>query len=157
MSGLKTLFRTSLTVSDDVNETDTLGDIRQEQFKRYKYVEFITNDVVAGDVVKYATCAAGYIASQVTDIATQNLAVAGVVLAAQNPSTLSDTTFGWIQIGGLSGVLKVDITNSPIVESAATGSATLSAFKQGAGESGHCGTIMDAGAGVMRVLLKCVD
>ena len=156
MSGLKTLFRTSLTVSDDVNETDTLGDIRQEQFKRYKYVEFITNDVVVGDVVKY-TNLAGYLASQVLDIATQPRVVAGVVMAAQNPSTLSDTTFGWVQIGGISGVLSIDITNSPIVESVAASSATLSAFKQGATEGGHCGIIMDVTASAMRVLLMIPD
>ena len=156
MSGLKTLFRTSLTVSDDVNETDTLGDLRQEQFKRYKYVEFITNDVVAGDVVKYATTAA-YIASQVLDIATLPLPVAGVVLAAQNPSTLSDTTFGWIQIGGISGVLSIDITDTPVVGAAVSSSATLSAFRQHAAEVAQYGTILDVTSSAMRVLLMIPD
>ena len=150
MSGLKTLFRTSLTDSQ-TSAIDTLGDVRQEHFKRYKYVKFITATVVAGDVVKYET-RTKYDASEVEPSTTTAVPAAGVVLATQ---AIND--FGWIQISGITDNLTIDITNTPLVGSMVQGSATTKAFRQHNAEGQNAGVIMDTTGSAMRVLLSCPD
>lgn len=147
---LKALFITALTASDDT-EKDNVGDIRQEGGKRYKYVKFITAAVIVGDVVKYLTTAK-YDASEVEPSATLAEVVAGVVLAVQ---AIND--FGWIQIGGRSGSLAVNITDTPVVGDMAASSATTKAFKEHAGETAVYGKILDVTAAANVVLLDCPD
>lgn len=151
---LKTIFRTALTVSDDPNETDTLGDIRQERTKRYKYVKFITTNVVAGDVVKYADTA-GYDASNVLPTTSATEIVAGVVMATQTAATAS--SYGWIQIGGRSGSLAVNMTDTPLVGSDVEGSGTTKAFRKSITLKQRAGTALDVTASANVVLLRCVD
>lgn len=147
---LKTLFITSLT-SSETSAKDSLGDIRHEAGKRYKYVKFVVATVVLGDVVKYAD-PAGYDANEVQPLATQALAVAGVALATQ---AIDD--FGWIQIGGQSGVLTIDGTGTPLIGSRAISSGTTKAFAQGAGEFAPCGTYLNITNSANRVLLNIPD
>ena len=133
---LKTLFITAVTASH-TSAKDSLGDIRHEDGKRYKYVKFVVATVEPGDVVKYANLA-GYDASEVQPLATLALAVAGVAMAAQ---AIND--FGWIQIGGRSGPLLVNITDTPVLGDSVASSATTKAFKEHAGETAVYGTIVD--------------
>ena len=146
---LKTFFVTALTASDD-SARDSLGDVRQEGGKRYKYVKFITGSVIVGDVVKYASLA-GYDASEVAPSATAALVVAGVAVAAQ---AIDD--FGWIQIGGESDPLAVDITGAPVIGSNVVSSATTKAFAVGAGELASYGVALDL-TNPDVVLLSCPD
>jgi len=145
---LKTIFITDLTDSDD-SAQDNLGDIRQENGKRYKYVKF-TASVVLSDVVKYASLAT-YNASEVAGSATQALVVAGVAVAAHVANN-----FGWVQIGGISATLAVDITGTPVVGSGIISSATTKAFAQATGELKVYGVVLDLTSPDI-VLLDCPD
>ncbi len=146
---LKQVFITAVTASD-TTELDNVGDIRQENGKRYKYVKFVTATVVANDVVKYASLA-GYTASEVAPSATQALVVAGIAVVAQ---AIND--YGWIQIRGTSGSLAVDLTGTPVVGGNVASSATTKAFAQGVTLLRSYGTVLDLTSPDV-VLLDCPD
>ena len=145
---LKTIFVTDLTDSD-TSAQDNLGDIRQENGKRYKYVKF-TASAILGDVQKYASLAA-YNLSEVAASATQALVVAGVSVAVQ-----AANDFGWIQIGGRSDDLAVDLTGTPVVGGNVASSATTKAFAQGVTLLRSYGVVLDLTSPDV-VLLDCPD
>ena len=145
MSGLKTIFRTSLTASD-TSAVDTLGDIRQEQFKRYKYVKF-TGATLIGKAVKYANLA-GYKASEVAESATQALIVAGVALATQ-----AANDFGWIQLTGLV-TMASNVAGTPIIQTDVTGDNALGDLTKAVTLMQRVGISVDA---LKEVLLMCPD
>ena len=144
MSGLKTIFRTALTATDSA-AVDTLGDVRQEQFKRYKYVKF-TAAADAGDVVKYAN-SAGYIANEALENTTSALVVAGVAVATQ-----AINQFGWVQIGGI--VVLAQSVNSGSIASGVMGHSTAGMFTIVTGVRSSYGTMLNT---TTSCLLDCPD
>lgn len=104
MSGLKQTFVTKLTdVTTDAKES--LGTIRWEKNKVYKYVQYVeaaaATDGVAGEVAYYLAAggdgaAEGYLNSKVTSDLTDSAEVGAGVLQAN----MSDLEYGWIQIKG---------------------------------------------------------
>lgn len=145
----KTIFQTQLTASDTVAR-DNLGDIREQDGKRYKYVKFLAA-AVAGDVQKYANLA-GYNASEVRPSTTAAEVVAGVAL-----TTHAANAFGWIQIGGKSPNLAVNISGSPAMGSGVTSSTTTKALAAHTGELQEAGVVLDLTSGANVVLLQCPD
>lgn len=127
---------------------DPLGSIREEDDKLYKFVEF-TADGVAGDVQKYASLTA-YQASQVAPSATQQLAVAGVIVAAIVDE--SEKPYGWIQIEG-EATLSVAGTGTPAIGDRAISSGTTKTLAKGSGEFAEAGTWLNATTGVY---LRCI-
>ncbi len=145
----RTLFKTALTASD-ATAVDPVGAIREENDKVYKYVKFDAA-VVAGDVVKYDNLT-DYLASEVGPSTSEVEVVAGVALATHDAND-----HGWIQIGGLSDALSVDITGTtPAVNDLIAGSATTKAFKLYVdNDTAPCGVIADVTASSNRVHLNC--
>ena len=145
MSAAKQVFRTAITATDTA-AVDTLGDIRQEPFRRYKYVRF-TAAIDLGDIVKYATLAA-YDASEVAESATQALVVAGMAVV-----THIANNYGWIQIAG-SATLATAVTSGSIgdgfISEANLGLVTVST----GGAEQICGWSLNATTGV---ILSCPD
>lgn len=113
MAGLKQVFVQALT-ERSTTQKDSLGDIRWEGNKCYKYVVFndgAANEAgVAGEVCYYYGASgvgtAGYDDSEVTSDISDSVEVgAGVLVAA-----LDDGEYGWIQIKG-SATLALGLTD----------------------------------------------
>ena len=102
---------------------EPLGCIRYENGKKYKYVKY---DFGTAELVMAAGNILGYLASDtsmttvcVDETDCFNLGFAGVAV-----SVIADDGYGWIQIGGLSGILTTDIAGSPSVGDLAQMSST---------------------------------
>lgn len=141
---LKQIFVTSLD-ADDATAKDTLGDIREENGKRYKYVKF-TSAIDAGDVVKYAD-SAGYLANEVLENAISQLVCAGVAVA-----THAINRFGWIQTRGQ--VTLAQAVNSGAIATGVMGHTTAGMFTVVTGVRSSYGTMLNA---TTSCLLHCPD
>ena len=102
MPGLKQVFIQALTEISP-SAKDTLGDIRWEGNKCYKYVLYDDGAVnvtgVAGEVCYYILDT-GYPAHVVTSDLSSAGADATIIAAGVLQAGLDDTEFGWIQIKG---------------------------------------------------------
>ena len=103
MPGLKQVFVTGLTERGKV-EKDTLGDIRWEGNKVYKYIKFddgtVNADGIAGEIAYYVLDT-GYGANIVTSDLSDGGTAGAVIGAGVLQAALKDLEFGWIQIKGL--------------------------------------------------------
>lgn len=95
--GIKTSFIQALS-DRSATEKDTLGDIRWEGNKCYKYVQYNDGSAVAAVVgqAAYYYLNSGYEGNQVTsDLSDSDEVGAGILMAV-----LGDGEYGWVQIKG---------------------------------------------------------
>ena len=106
MAGIKKIFVTGITSKlKSTEQTDTLGDIRLENGKFYKYVNFnqATMTATAGDCVAYIG-STGYVSNVVTvDYSEAGVKRIGAGIVGVAIST-SEDRYIWIQIKGLATV-----------------------------------------------------
>lgn len=103
MAGLKQVFVSGLT-ERSTTEKDTLGDIRWEGNKCYKYVQYDAATAavagVAGEVCYYILdtgYGANVVSSDFSDCGGDGTCISAGVLQA----SLADNEYGWIQIRGV--------------------------------------------------------
>lgn len=151
---------TYLTKLTDTSTTDVegVGAIRMKNGKRYKWVLFNNG---TGNVASVVGGVAGYLQTD-TDFRTVTSdtadAVAGVG-AGVFMAVIADASYGWIQTGGLTAALSVDVTGTtPAIKDAINLSATDLAFKVDPGaDEMPCGILMDVTASANLVYLDCMD
>jgi hypothetical protein len=109
-------WKSALTDVDSTAQ-ETLGTIREDDNKRYKYVQFSgTTAIDAGDFLCYLTYASNALLQIVDGANGGSLVGAGVALATVASGAVA---FGWIQISGVA-VLEEALAGSPSIGDALT-------------------------------------
>lgn len=155
---MRQIFKTQIT---DVNVTavDTLGSLRIDGDKLYKYMKLQNTSgvaCVAGDPVSYkATPAAGYsvnvVTSKVSEADAQPIC-AGCVQATISSAQTTAGVFIWVQVTGLISVPAA--VTSGVVGSGAMMSGTDKTFTVVTGVIESCCTVLSTGAAGF-VSLQC--
>lgn len=126
----KTTYLTALT---DTKSTDVegVGCLRLVAGKLYRWVKIHTGTTAT--VATVANGAVGFLATDttLTTVCTDVTdCIAGLAAGVTLAAGITDNYYGWIQVGGLSGALAVDVTGTtPAVGDAVSLSATDNAFK----------------------------
>jgi hypothetical protein len=140
----KVIFRTRVDQVSDT-EIDKLGDVRFENGKRFKYVQYGAN-TTAGHVVKYENATA-YAGNVVRPSTGTTEVVAGVAVA-----TATANQYGWVQTGGHC-TLAVSVTDTPAIGGGLGASATSGAFRRVEATNRDYGVLLTTTASTMQALL----
>ena len=155
----KSTYLTALT-DVDVADKEGVGTIRIQEGKKYKYVKFST-----GTSATVATIVSGAIGYLATDTSLHTVCTdstdcftglaAGLTLVA----AVTNAYYGWIQIGGLTPALPVDVTGTtPAINDAVSLSATDKAFKVDPPITElKAGVLLNATTTTMVVYLTCPE
>lgn len=144
--GIKKIFATPLDVAND-SDKEGVGVIRFEGGKVYKYVKFLSGTgnitVAANDVVFWNDYENGEVTADLSDT---NEVGAGVLQAA-----LTDSQFGWIQIGGIASI-NTDVTAGTVGDAlTATGAGDKTLDVSAANTDAVVAVLEDASAGSQKI------
>ncbi len=126
----KTTYITSLT-DQKATDVEGVGCLRLENGKLYRWVKFHSG--TSATVASVENGAIGFLATDtsLTTVCTDTTdCIAGLAGGVTLAAGITDGYYIWVQIGGLTGALAVDVTGTtPAVGDAVSLSATDKAFK----------------------------